>query len=100
MTGQDVGSSTWKEGIQMPKVMSEAELRLDVPATASAAKSTALRHETGGLKAQGLYDPRNEHDACGVGFIVNLQGEQPHEIILKGLQTVINLAPRGAWGGD
>src|ERR1700675_2511534 len=55
----------------------------------------------GGLPVeQGLYDPRNEHDACGIGFVVNIQGEQSHEIILKGLQILINLAHRGACGCD
>src|SRR5579864_4889432 len=49
---------------------------------------------------QGLYDPRNEHDACGIGFVVNIQGEQSHEIILKGLQILINLTHRGACGCD
>ncbi|HEY6393357.1 MAG TPA: glutamate synthase large subunit [Bryobacteraceae bacterium] len=49
---------------------------------------------------QGLYDPRNEHDACGIGFLVNIKGEQSHEIILKGLQILINLAHRGACGCD
>ena len=49
---------------------------------------------------QGLYDPRNEHDACGVGFVVNIEGQQSHEIILKGLQILINLTHRGACGCD
>jgi len=49
---------------------------------------------------QGLYDPRNEHDACGIGFVVNSKGEQSHEIISKGLQILINLAHRGACGCD
>jgi glutamate synthase (ferredoxin) len=54
-----------------------------------------------GLPAQqGLYDPRNEHDACGIGFVVNTKGEQSHEIISKGLQILINLAHRGACGCD
>ncbi|MBZ5607826.1 MAG: glutamate synthase large subunit [Acidobacteriia bacterium] len=51
-------------------------------------------------EAQGLYDPRNEHDACGIGFVVNTKGEQSHEIILKGLQILINLTHRGACGCD
>lgn len=50
--------------------------------------------------AQGLYDPRNEHDACGIGFVVNIQGEKSHDIISKGLQILINLAHRGACGCD
>jgi glutamate synthase (NADPH/NADH) large chain len=49
---------------------------------------------------QGLYDPRNEHDACGIGFVVNIQGVQSHDIIEKGLQILINLAHRGACGCD
>ena len=49
---------------------------------------------------QGLYDPSNEHDACGIGFVVNIQGEQSHDIIVKGLQILINLAHRGACGCD
>jgi glutamate synthase (ferredoxin) len=49
---------------------------------------------------QGLYDPRNEHDACGIGFVVNITGEQSHDIILKGLQVLINLTHRGACGCD
>src|SRR5579863_7072740 len=49
---------------------------------------------------QGLYDPRNEHDACGMGFVVNLNGEKSHDIILKGIQVLINLTHRGACGCD
>ena len=49
---------------------------------------------------QGLYDPRNEHDACGIGFVVNVQGERSHDIILKGLEILINLSHRGACGCD
>ncbi|MGD1097060.1 MAG: glutamate synthase central domain-containing protein, partial [Bryobacteraceae bacterium] len=50
--------------------------------------------------SQGLYDPRNEHDACGMGFIVNLGGERSHEVIRKGIEILINLAHRGACGCD
>src|SRR6516165_11009692 len=49
---------------------------------------------------QGLYDPRNEHDACGMGFVVNLNGEKSHEIIRKGIEILINLTHRGACGCD
>jgi glutamate synthase (NADPH/NADH) large chain len=48
----------------------------------------------------GLYDPRNEHDACGMGFIVNLNGEKSHDIIRKGIEILINLTHRGACGCD
>src|SRR5579872_3811252 len=49
---------------------------------------------------QGLYDPRHEHDACGMGFVVNLNGEKSHEIIRKGIEILINLTHRGACGCD
>ncbi len=49
---------------------------------------------------QGLYDPRNEHDACGMGFVASIRGEKSHEIILKGIEVLINLTHRGAAGCD
>ncbi len=47
---------------------------------------------------QGLYDPRYEHDACGVGFVVNIKGQKSHAIVAQGLQVLLNLAHRGACG--
>ena len=49
---------------------------------------------------QGLYDPRNEHDACGVGFVANIKGRKSHDIIARGLQILVNLDHRGAVGAD
>src|ERR1044071_5758908 len=49
---------------------------------------------------RGLYDPRNEHDACGVGFVVNIKGRKSHDIIRRGLQILVNLDHRGAVGAD
>ena len=49
---------------------------------------------------QGLYDPRNEHDACGVGFVVNIKGRKSHNIITQGLKILENLDHRGAVGAD
>src|SRR5262249_6126821 len=51
-------------------------------------------------KAEGLYDPRYEHDACGVGFVVNIAGKRSHDILQKGLQVLDNLTHRGACGCD
>ena len=51
-------------------------------------------------QSQGLYDPRNEHDACGIGFVANISGEKSHDIILKGIEILINLTHRGACGCD
>src|SRR6266850_1115985 len=50
--------------------------------------------------AQGLYDPRNEHDACGIGFVANIQGQKSHDIVAKGIQVLLNLTHRGACGCD
>ena len=49
-------------------------------------------------QAQGLYDPRFESDACGVGFIVHLKGRRSHAIVEQGLKLLINLEHRGACG--
>ena len=49
---------------------------------------------------QGLYDPRNEHDACGVGFVANIKGRKSHEVVACGLEILINLDHRGAVGAD
>ena len=49
---------------------------------------------------EGLYNPRQEHDACGVGFIVKINGGKSHEIVEKGIQILCNLEHRGAIGGD
>ena len=51
-------------------------------------------------KAQGLYDPRNEHDACGVGFVAHIKGVQSHAIITQALEILKNLDHRGAVGAD
>ncbi len=50
--------------------------------------------------AQGLYDPANEHDACGVGFVAHIKGNKSHSIIEQGLQILKNLDHRGAVGAD
>lgn len=51
-------------------------------------------------KQEGLYDPRNEHDACGIGCITNIKGNKSHEIVQKGIQILVNLTHRGATGYD
>src|SRR5581483_9056024 len=50
--------------------------------------------------AQGLYDPRYEHDSCGVAFVADLQNRKSHDILVKGLQILANLDHRGATGFD
>jgi glutamate synthase (NADPH/NADH) large chain len=51
-------------------------------------------------EAQGLYDPSNEHDACGVGFVAHIKGQRAHEIVSQGLKILENLDHRGAVGAD
>ncbi len=63
-----------------------------------------LRHRSRKMgkfpEAQGLYDPEYEHDACGVGFVVNINGNKSHGIIENGVKVLENLQHRGAIGGD
>jgi len=49
---------------------------------------------------QALYDPRHEHDACGIGFVASIHGHPSHDIITKGIQILLNLTHRGASGCD
>jgi glutamate synthase (NADPH/NADH) large chain len=50
--------------------------------------------------AHGLYDPRHEHDACGVGFVAHIKGKKSHAIVEQGLTVLKNLTHRGAVGWD
>ncbi|MBN2022962.1 MAG: glutamate synthase large subunit [Pirellulales bacterium] len=50
--------------------------------------------------ARGLYDPAHEHDACGIGAIVNISGRREHAIVDYGRQVLLNLLHRGAAGAD
>ena len=50
------------------------------------------------MDAQGLYDPQHEHDACGVGFVVDIKGRKSHAIVRQALQVLKNLQHRGACG--
>ncbi len=49
---------------------------------------------------QGLYDSNNEHDACGVGFVANIEGEKSHLTVKRGLEILVNIDHRGAVGAD
>jgi glutamate synthase (NADPH) large chain len=71
--------------------------------TGRQAAREAIRHgrfASGLPLAQGLYNPANEHDACGIGFVANLEGRKSHSIIAKGIEILINLTHRGACGCD
>ena len=49
---------------------------------------------------QGLYDPQNEHDACGVSFVCNISGKASHSVVALGVRALCNLEHRGALGAD
>lgn len=49
---------------------------------------------------QGLYDPVNEHDNCGIGLVANIKGVKSHDIVVNGLEILKNLTHRGAVGAD
>src|SRR5512140_387102 len=51
-------------------------------------------------KAQGMYRPENEHDACGIGFVAHIKGQKSHEIVQRGLDVLINMTHRGAESAD
>jgi len=55
---------------------------------------------SGAPGATGLYDPANEHDACGMGFVADLYGRPSHGIVAKGLTVLERLAHRGASGAE
>ncbi len=57
-----------------------------------------MQEDPGLPPASGLYDPRNEHDACGVGFVVDIKGRKSQRIVSDALQVLENLRHRGACG--
>src|SRR6476660_3994474 len=61
-------------------------------------KKDGGRKLTGLPPKQGLYDPQFEHDACGVGFLVNIKGRKSHQIVRQALNILVNLNHRGACG--
>ena len=52
------------------------------------------------LREQGLYNPHNEHDSCGVGFVVDIKNRRRHDIVRQGLEILVNVTHRGAVGAD
>lgn len=58
-----------------------------------------MRHD-GLPEKQGLYDPQYEHDACGIGFVVNIKGNKSHEIVRQAITILKNLTHRGGCGSE
>jgi len=61
---------------------------------------SAPARQLGLPKKQGLYDPFFEHDACGVGFVVDMKGRKSHQILKQAIQVLENLDHRGAAGSE
>src|SRR6478736_4723260 len=69
-------------------------------AATTRATANARKFASGLPRKQGLYNPRNEHDACGVGFVAHMKGQKSHQIVKDGLFILENLTHRGAVGAD
>ena len=61
-------------------------------------RNPELFHSDGTPKAQGLYDPANEHDSCGVGFVAHIKGQKSRQIVDDALRMLKHMAHRGACG--
>ena len=73
-------------------------MRTNPSAPSSVAAASPAEIET--ATRAGLYDPTNEHDACGVGFVAHIKGRKAHSIVEQGLKILENLDHRGAVGAD
>src|SRR5690606_34574503 len=73
---------------------------IEMSVTRAAARLSGTPPSKHFLPAQGLYDPANEHDACGIGMIANIKNKPSHEVVQKGLEILENLEHRGAVGAD
>ena len=59
-----------------------------------------MNASTGYPRQQGLYSPQFEHDACGIGMLVNIRGARSHRIVVEALNVLLNLAHRGGTGAE
>jgi glutamate synthase domain-containing protein 2/glutamate synthase domain-containing protein 1/glutamate synthase domain-containing protein 3 len=73
---------------------------LSVPRGAQHRDTTLIEHRTKAPKASGLYDPANEHDACGVAFVARLNHPASHEVVDRAVVAIEHLEHRGAEGAD
>ncbi len=81
--------------------------RLSIPVLQLTHFSTYMTHPNSSVESmhqgpakQGLYDPQFEHDACGVGFVVQMKGQKSHDIVQQALTILVNLDHRGAVGAE
>ncbi|MET0257894.1 MAG: glutamate synthase subunit alpha, partial [Methylobacterium sp.] len=81
----------------MPHAADEAELPV---ASRHAGPAPLVVRDPAMPKSQGMYDPSQEHDACGVGFVADMHDRRTHAIVQQGLKILENLDHRGAVGAD
>lgn len=81
-----------------------AVINTDLLETSKNTVSATHQHNNSSMNTipakQGLYDPKNEHDACGVGFVAHIKGEKSHNIVQQGLTILKRVTHRGAVGAD
>jgi glutamate synthase (NADPH/NADH) large chain len=80
--------------------MTEQPIGMVPAADTHSASTMASPAEIAALAQHGLYDPANEKDACGVGFVAHIKGQRAHSIVEQGLKILENLDHRGAVGAD
>src|SRR3954467_12047082 len=91
----NAGSPTFLVGTGRSTIRSPPQVH-----RAAAHGSTPMTFHTKPPQADGLYDPRYEHDACGVAMIARLDNEPSHDVVDKALTALDNLEHRGAEGAD
>lgn len=101
--GQLHTPTTSTAGIQVaessiPGTSGNAALRTTTMQCAERQSSGSGRPRIGYPKAQGLYDPAQEHDACGIGFVVHIKGQASHDVVSKSLTVLTNMSHRGGAG--
>jgi glutamate synthase (NADPH/NADH) large chain len=87
MTAHQFGGTAWQRPVVGP-----GEDRNGVPSAQTSLAQTP--------SAQGLYDPRNEHDSCGMAFVVDVAGRRSHDVVSQGLAALRRLDHRGARGAE
>ena len=93
--GQRTGHADTTQGGESASVPAKA-----TPGLRDVTSSTTVMRDPGLPEAEGLYNPANEHDSCGVGFVADMKNRKSHSIVAMGLQILLNLDHRGAVGAD
>ena len=101
-TRRSTARQRWRPGASRPAAPKRAlpPGQPEEPGRQSHEEREEQMSETGYPAKQGLYDPQNEKDACGFGFVVDIQGRATHDIVQRALTVLVNLEHRGAVGAE